>query len=165
MKKIIFALMMSVAVTSAFAAGPGPGRGGFHGGGFRGGGRTVIVGGGFYSPFYSPWGFGWGWGGYPYPYYAAPYRPSKLDLQVMDIKNDYADRISSVKMDRDLSGRERRQEVRQLKRERDNAVYDAKRNYYKQAMERRQQQSQPRQQAQPQGQPDQPEPQSDTQQQ
>lgn len=147
MKKIIFALMMTVAATGAFAMGPGHGGGGFHGGGFRGG-RTVIVSGGFYSPFYSPWGYGWGWGGYPY-YAAAPYRPSKLDLQVMDIKNDYSDRIASVKMDRDLSGKERRQEVRQLKRERDNAVYDAKRNYYKQAMERRSQPMQPAQPAQP----------------
>ncbi|WP_343675249.1 hypothetical protein [Chitinophaga sp.] len=138
MKKIIIALTMTVMATGAFAMGPG--HGGYHGGGRT----TVIVGGGFgyYSPFYSPFGY---WG-YPYPYYAAPYRPTKLDLQVMDIKNDYADRIASVKMDRDLSGKERRQEIRQLKRERDNAVYDAKRNYYKQQMERRQQ---PQQQTQP----------------
>ncbi|WP_143708878.1 hypothetical protein [[Flexibacter] sp. ATCC 35208] len=146
MKKIIIALTMTVMATGAFAMGPGHGGGGFHGGGRT----TVIVGGGFgyYSPFYSP--FGWGFG-YGYPYYAAPYRPTKLDMQVMDIKNDYADRIASVKMDRDLSGRERRQEVRQLKRERDNAVYDAKRNYYKQQMERRQQsqQQQPQEQTQP----------------
>ncbi|WPQ61515.1 hypothetical protein SIO70_24455 [Chitinophaga sancti] len=147
MKKIIIALTMTVMATGAFAMGPGHGGGGFHGGGRT----TVIVSGGFgyYSPFYSP--FGWGFG-YGYPYYAAPYRPTKLDMQVMDIKNDYADRIASVKMDRDLSGRERRQEVRQLKRERDNAVYDAKRNYYKQQMERRQQ-SQPQQQPQEQTQP------------
>lgn len=150
MKKIIIALTMTVMTTGAFAMGPGHGYGGFHGGGRT----TIIYGGGFYSPFYSP--FGWGFGyGYPYPYYAAPYRPTKLDMQVMDIKNDYADRISSVKMDRDLSGKERRQEVRQLKRERDQAVYEAKRNYYKQGMERRQQQMQQQQQSpqQPQSQP------------
>lgn len=148
MKKIMIALTMTLMATGAFAMGPGHGYGGFHGGGRT----TIIYGGGFYSPFYSPfaWGFGYG---YPYPYYAAPYRPTKLDMQVMDIKNDYADRISSVKMDKDLSGRERRQEVRKLKRERDQAVYDAKRNYYKQSMERRQQQMQ-QQQSQPQSEPE-----------
>lgn len=139
---------MTVMATGAFAMGPGHGGGGFHGGGRT----TIIYGGGFYSPFYSPFGWGFGYGyPYPYPYYAAPYRPTKLDMQVMDIKNDYADRIASVKMDKDLSGRERRQEVRQLKRERDQAVYEAKRNYYKQGMERRQQQMQ-QQQSQPQSQ-------------
>lgn len=143
---------MTVMATGAFAMGPGHGGGGFHGGGRT----TIIYGGGFYSPFYSPFGWGFGYGyPYPYPYYAAPYRPTKLDMQVMDIKNDYADRIASVKMDKDLSGRERRQEVRQLKRERDQAVYEAKRNYYKQGMERRQQQmQQQQQQSQPQSQPE-----------
>lgn len=151
MKKILIALTMTVMATGAFAMGPGHGYGGFHGGGW-GGRTTIIYGGGFYSPFYAP--FGWGYG-YPYGYYAAPYRPTKLDMKVMDIKNDYADRISSVKMDKDLSGKERRQEVRQLKRERDQAVYDAKRNYYKEGMERRQQRmQQQQQQSQPQTQPE-----------
>ena len=88
----------------------------------------MIVGGGFYNPWYYPFGY---WG-YPYPYYATPYQPTKLDMQVMDIKNDYADRIASVKLDKSLSGKERRQKIREFKRERDRAVMDAKRNYYKQ---------------------------------
>src|SRR5690242_3787496 len=48
-----------------------------------------------YSPFfaYPPFGYGFGYP-YGYPYgYGYRYRPSKLDLQIQDIKNDYANRI------------------------------------------------------------------------
>lgn len=133
MKKIVIAMMLAVTVsTGAFAIGPGHG---FHGGGW-GGRTTVIVGGGFYSPWYYPFGY---WG-YPYPYYAAPYhQPTKLDMQVMDIKNDYADKISSVKLDKSLSRKERRQQIRAFKRERDRAVMEARRNYYKQPQQPQQQ--------------------------
>ena len=128
MKKVIIALFAMAIVSSASAAPAGPGRGGFHGGG-----RPVVIvhGGGYYSPFYSPYGY-YGFG-YPfYPYGAAAYsRPTKLDIKVMDIKNDYADKIASVKMDRSLSGRERRQQVRLFKQQRDHDVREAKANYYK----------------------------------
>jgi hypothetical protein len=99
----------------------------------RGGGvyvrpRTyVVVGGGFgypyYSPFYNPW---------YYPgYYGQGYRrPTKLDMQIADIKSDYSDRIWSAKHDTSLSHRERRHEVHRLKIERDKAILDAKRNYH-----------------------------------
>jgi hypothetical protein len=102
-----------------------------------GGGHTYIapprvsVGIGYgYSPFYySPFGYS--------PYYgydnmyARPYRPSKLELQIEDIKNDYADKIWSAKQDNSLTRKERRKVVHQLRAERDQAVIDAKRNYYK----------------------------------
>ena len=75
----------------------------------------------YYSPFYNPWG---------YPRYSYGYRPTKLDMQIADIKNDYSDRIWSAKHDDRLSRSERRREVRQLRHDRDKAILDAKRNYH-----------------------------------
>lgn len=130
MKTTIIAAILALTVSAAFAKAPG-GPVGHGGGGYRGGRTTVIVGGGFYSPFYSP--FGYGYYGYPYyPYARVAAQPTKLDMQVADIKNDYADKIESVRLDRSLSGKERRAQVRAFKRERDNAVLEARRNYYKQ---------------------------------
>ncbi|MBA4167402.1 MAG: hypothetical protein H0X41_07670 [Chitinophagaceae bacterium] len=102
------------------------------GGGYHFRGPRVIVGAGAgFSPFYPYYGpysaFGYPYGGYGYRYSS---RPSRLELQVQDIRLDYADRIRSVKMDHALKGRERRQTIRQLKNERDRAIVDAKRNYY-----------------------------------
>ncbi|PWV48906.1 hypothetical protein [Chitinophaga sp. S165] len=127
MKKIIAILLLAVTVQGASAMVPNaPGRGFRGGGGFYHPRTTVVLGGGFYSPFYSPFYFG-----YPYPYAAAPYQPTKLDMQINDIKNEYADKIESVRLDKDLSGKERRAQVREFRRERDSAVLEAKRNYYK----------------------------------
>lgn len=86
---------------------------------------------------------------YPRPYYYNPYyfgfnyefnmpayyhynRPTKLDRQVQDIENEYADRIKSLKADDSLSHHERREKIRDIKHERDQAISDAKKNYYKQ---------------------------------
>ncbi len=86
-----------------------------------------------YSPFYSPW---YGYGFYS-PFYYPPYgynngynRPSRLDRQIADIKSDYADRIKSVRMQDDMTGREKRQEIRQLRQDRDQAVVQAQKDYY-----------------------------------
>lgn len=108
-------------VTAASAKMPG-----HMGGGFAGPRTTIVVNSGFYSPFYSPFGY-YGYSGYPY--YQAP--PSKLDLQIMNIKTDYRDKISSVRMDDSLNGKARREKIRELKSERDHTILDAKRNYYK----------------------------------
>ena len=70
--------------------------GGVHyGGGFYGG-RTVIVGG--YSPYYGYPGLYWGWGAGVTPMLilmdmVTVSVPSKLQMQVNNIKQDYADRI------------------------------------------------------------------------
>ncbi len=80
-----------------------------------------------YNPFY------YGGFGYPYGYPGGYYNyPSRLDRHIMDIENDYSDRIKSVRLDKSLTGHERREQIRELRRERSQAVYDAKRNYYKQ---------------------------------
>ncbi len=96
--------------------------------------RVTIVGG--YAPYL---GLGLGYGYNPYfgynPFYG-PYlyrssRPTKLDLQIEDIKNDYKERIWSAKHDENMSRKERRRQVHELKHERDTAIIDARRNYHK----------------------------------
>lgn len=94
---------------------------------------VIIISG--YSPLYSPYGFGYGFGypfyGYP-PYYFTS-RPSKMDMQIEDIKKDYDDRIWSVKHDESLSKQDRKAKVKEFKHVRDDAIDAAKKNYYKTA--------------------------------
>ncbi|HLK29315.1 MAG TPA: hypothetical protein VKT28_12110 [Puia sp.] len=88
----------------------------------------VVISSGFY-PYY---GVGFGFNPffpYGYPYYNN--RPSKLDLQIQDIKNDYKDKIWSAKHDTSLTRKERRDTVHQLKVQRDNEINDLKKNYYR----------------------------------
>jgi len=88
------------------------------------------------APIYPYYGYGYGLGfGYPYyPPYAYGYnsRPSKMEMEIQDIKNDYQDKINSARDATDLTGRQRRQRVRELKEERDQAIENLRRNYYKQ---------------------------------
>src|SRR5512138_2299236 len=70
--------------------------------------RTSIgigIGTPYYSPYYSPFYR-------PYPYYGAPVysRPSRLDMDIADIKADYNDRIWSVRHDKSMSKSERKAE-------------------------------------------------------
>ena len=128
--------LMVIVVALGLAMGASAQRFG-HGYGGRGHGGHVYVApprvsvGIGYSPFYSPYYYS-PFGYDPYYYgYSRSYRPSKLDLQIADIKNDYQDKVWSAKHDTSLSGKERRKLVHQLRSERDQAVIDAKRNYYK----------------------------------
>jgi hypothetical protein len=124
MKKLLIVL---VSIGLAFGASA---QKGFHGGGFRPRPHVIVgIGGGFgyyrpYSPFYSPYGY------YPYgsPFYSS--KPSRLQLDIEDIKLDYADRIKSVRMQDGMRGKEKRQRIKELKYERDRAILDAKKNYY-----------------------------------
>ena len=102
-----------------------------HGGGYVRSPRVIVYG-GAYAPFYPYYGFGFSPWGYPYPYGSYGYnRPSKLTLQIEDIKNDYRDKISSAKHDKSLTKQQRREIVRGLKKERDQLISDKKANYYK----------------------------------
>jgi hypothetical protein len=77
-----------------------------------------------YSPFYNPW--------YD-PFYGTnryQARPSKLDLQIEDIQNDYQYQISTVRHDKSISRQDRKQKIRDLKHEKDEAIVNAKKNYY-----------------------------------
>jgi len=84
----------------------------------------------FYNPyFYNPYYFGFNWYGQPaYNYH----RPTKLEGQIQDIENEYSDRIKSVRADDSLTHHDRREKIRDLRHERDQAIDDAKKSYYKQ---------------------------------
>lgn len=120
MKRIfLLVFLLSAIVTSTFANVSG---GHFRGGGYRH--STIIINGGY--GYYNPFGFYYG-----YPYYSAPAIPTKLDMQIADIKNDYADKIKSVRLDNSLTRPEKREQIREFKRERNVDVMNAQRNYYK----------------------------------
>jgi hypothetical protein len=94
--------------------------------------HVVVVGG--YSPYYynyGPFYPYYGYPYYPYPYYGYAYRPTKLDLKIEDIRNDYQEKIWAAKHDKSLPHKERRQQVRRLKHDRDEAIINARRNYYR----------------------------------
>lgn len=125
MKKIIIILLAAFVTTAASAMPTSRISGGHHGGWHRPP-RTVIVGGGWYSPWYGPWGF------YGYPWYATPPTPpSRLDLQLSTIRVNYADKIKSVRMDKDLTRQARRETIKNLKTQREHAIIEAQQRFYK----------------------------------
>ena len=90
-------------------------------------------------------GFGWGYGypyygypgyGYPfgYPYgYPAPYvyrgTPYKLALQIQSIKLDFKNQIRDARHNKSMSHTQRREEIRRLKTEREQAIISAQQNF------------------------------------
>jgi hypothetical protein len=93
---------------------------------------------GAYSPFYSPfgyYGYPWGYPGIGYGPYG-PYRmgynaPSPLEKEEADIRADYKDRIYSVKQDPSLSSSEKKQAVRDLKKQRKQDIKNLVANYHR----------------------------------
>lgn len=81
-----------------------------------------------YSPFYSPF--------YSYNPFYLPFayrqqeQPSKLDLAIEEVNNDFHHDIADVRHDKSLSTGERKQKIRDLRREKDNSIVDAKKDYY-----------------------------------
>jgi hypothetical protein len=141
-KEMVSKRLMMILLTLGIASGAYAQH--FHGGEgghFGGGVRTGIIARGYGG--YGGFGSYWGWGypglylGYGYPFiygfpgYGGYGGASRLQMQLSDIKQDYADRIESVRSDMSLTGKERRQKVRELRRERDHAVDSAKRNYWR----------------------------------
>src|SRR5262245_24749905 len=125
MKKILIMALVAGLSFSAFTASA---RGIVHPG--RVYGRShVVVSTGIYAPFYPYYGFY----GYPYPYPPFGYapRPTRLDLKIEGIQNDYREKIWSARRDHSMDRKERKATVHQLKSDRDQAITDAKRNYYK----------------------------------
>jgi hypothetical protein len=85
---------------------------------------------GYYPPFYSPFGYyGLPYGAY-YPYGSMYSKPSKMQREEEDIRSDYADRIYSVRQDDKLTNKQKRQEVRALKKQRDQEIHDLVANYH-----------------------------------
>jgi len=134
MKRILVILF-----SLGLALGASAQRGHFGGGGFyHGGGHVVVVprsyvGVGF--GFGYPWGYPYGWygpWGAPYPpyYYGYGAMPSQLELQVRDIRQDYDQQIKDVKHDKSLTKQERRAKVDQLKKEKEDAIVQARHDYF-----------------------------------
>ena len=146
--KRLFILLFSLglafgASAQRFGGGHGGvafgGHGGYYGGGYYP--RTYVgVGLGFgYYPFgwYGPWGYPYA---YPPYYYGYGAMPTQLELQIKDIKNDYDQQIKDVRHDKALSHSEKRQKVDQLKVDRDNAVVQARHDYFNHSRQYYQQQ-------------------------
>ena len=74
-----------------------------------------------YSPFYDP---------FYNPYQRVQEQPTELDLAIEDIKEEYEYKIDVVKDDKSLEKSERKQKVRDLKHQREDAIIEAKKLYY-----------------------------------
>jgi hypothetical protein len=131
MKKLILFALSFMMVMSVSAQ--------FHRGYYYGRPRVSIGIGGYfpaypyygfgYAPFYGypPFGFGYGPGyGFGYRYS----RPTRLDLQIQEISNDYNHRIWEVKHDKSVKRKERKKRVHELEHDRDKEIIQAKKAYY-----------------------------------
>jgi len=102
-----------------------------------------------YAPYfaYPPYGYG-GYYGYPngYGYQRSYSRPTKLDLQIQNIKDDYNERIYQVKHDKNVKRKQRKELVHELEIQRDKAIIQAQRDYYLKPEQPQQQQQQQQQQ-------------------
>ena len=90
------------------------------------------------SPFYDPF--------QPFndPFYrnrmgARQVMPSELQLQMDEINNEYKYRIATTREDKSISGKERRQKIRELKYEQESAILDVRRDFQKENLKRRNQ--------------------------
>ena len=123
MKKIligVIALMLSIGAMAQFHHGY-YGRG--YGYGYPRVGLSVGVGYPYYSyyPYYYPYG---------YPSYGYYYQPTQLDLKIEEINNKYDYKKSLVKHDKGLSHQQKKAEKKELKYEREQAIDQAKQDYY-----------------------------------
>jgi hypothetical protein len=134
MKKLLVILF---SVGLALGASAQRGHGVVHGGGGYVYHPRVVVGVGLgygygfgYGPFY-PWGWYGPWGT-PYPpyYYGQGAIPTRLALQISDIKNDYKAQIKSTRHDKTIPRSERRERIRNLKHDRDQAIINARKDFY-----------------------------------
>jgi hypothetical protein len=138
MKKKLLIILFSLGLAYGASA-----QRGIHGGGVVVGGGHFYGGGYGYYPRtyvgiglgYPWWGWGYGWygpwyGGYPAYYYGYGMMPNQLELQVRDIRNDYAQQIKDVRHDKSLTHKERRAKIDQLKTDRDNAIVQARHDYF-----------------------------------
>ncbi len=94
----------------------------------------------YYNSYYSPYyGYNrWGYSPYGFGYnrfygmnQASVAAPTELDLEIQKIKSDYGYEISEVRRNKDIPKPERKDKIRELKHERDMAVLEAKKAYYK----------------------------------
>lgn len=78
----------------------------------------------FGYPFYfNPYGYG-------YPYYGNSRGSYNLSLKIQSIKVGYRNKIQTTRNDKSISHAQRRQQIRTLKTEREQAIINAQRDYY-----------------------------------
>jgi hypothetical protein len=127
MKRLLIIFLSLGLAVGASAQRYGHGGGSYGHGGFYRPRVSIGVGVGAYSPFAPYYGYGYPYYGYPPAYSVVSPR---LEMKIQDIRADYQDRIRSARHDRSLSHKERKNEIRQLKLDRDEAIMQAKRDYY-----------------------------------
>ena len=118
MKKILIILLAAGLALSASAQKL------YHGGRVYSSRPRVVFSTGVYAPFYPYWGY------YGYPWYTYTERPTRLTLKIEDIQNDYKEKIWAARHDKSVPRKERRQNIHELKHDRDEAIVQAKRDYY-----------------------------------
>ncbi len=126
MKNILIILSLFLLSFTA-SAQRGIKGGGFHGGYTRVYRPAISV--RAYAPFY-PFGF---YSPYYYSYYPgySNQYPARLEMKISAIREDYQQQIKEARHDKTMTGKERRAKVRELKTEKDRAVIDAKKDYFK----------------------------------
>lgn len=90
---------------------------------------------GYGYPYLGPPYFGFPYYGYGYPY--PEYKrgmPYKLTKEIESIKSDYKYKIKAARKDKTLSRPQRRQQIRNLKSERDKEVINAEINFRRPGM-------------------------------
>lgn len=80
------------------------------------------------SPYYGNPYFGYPYGN-PYPFYQNRRMPYKLNLQIQAIKEDYRNKIKDTRKDKTLSHSEKKKEISSLRRERDQEIIDAEKDF------------------------------------
>jgi len=85
--------------------------------------------------------FGYPYFGYPFAYgpYSYAYGPMssyKLNAQINAVKSEYRYKIRAARKDKSVSSAQRKQNVLQLKSEREKAIGNVQKNYYQRRMNR-----------------------------
>lgn len=90
----------------------------------------VIISSGFYYPIHPYPYFGYD-GYYGYPPYGYMVRPTRLDVRISNIQAEYKEKIEAARHDKTVPRKERKENVRLLKNERDQAIAQARKDFYK----------------------------------
>jgi len=130
MKTTIMIVLLSLGLTVGASAQRG-GHFAGHGGGVVFVPRTYVgVGLGFGYPFYPYGPYGAWYNPFPPYYYGRGEMPSRLQQQINGIKADYETEIKEVRHDKSLTHKEKKAKVDQLKKDRDDAVVQARHDYF-----------------------------------
>ncbi|MBC8034324.1 MAG: hypothetical protein H7Y03_09270 [Chitinophagaceae bacterium] len=125
---VLFSLGLALGASAQKYAGRPPIRGGIY---YRSIPRVAFGFGAFGSPFNGFYGNPFYYRPFYDPFYSQPTPPSKLDIEIEEIRNEYAQKIWDAKNDESLPRKERKRKAQELKLERDQTITEAKKNYYR----------------------------------